>query len=67
MLRVLEQLCPEHRMGKLDLFSLKKRRVQRYLSAAFQCLEGIQESWRLLIQAWSDRRRGSGFKLTRQI
>ena len=65
MIRVLEHLSYEERLRELSLFSLEKRRLWGDLMVAFQYLKGAykQEGEWLFIRAYSDRRRGNGFKL----
>jgi len=65
MLRGLEPLCWEERLGALGLFSLEKGRLQGDLIAAFQYLEGACKNAGegLLTWACSDWTRGDGFKL----
>ena len=65
IIKVLEHLPYKDRLRELDLFSLKKRRLQENLIAAFECLEGDykQEGNQLFTRVNSDRTRGNGLKL----
>ena len=45
MIKGLENLSYEYKLRELGLFSLEKRRLWGDLTAAFQCLQGLQESW----------------------
>jgi len=64
MMRGLEPLCWEERLGELGLLSLERRRLQGDPQSSCQCLEGLRESWRGAgTRAWSDGTRGDGFKL----
>jgi len=60
MIRGLEHLSHEERLRKLGLFSFKKRRLQRDLTATFQYLNKAyyQEGDQLFTQCDRDRTRG---------
>jgi len=59
MVRGLEPLCWEDRLGELGLLSLGKRRLRGDLRAAASTKTGRE---RLFSKPCSDRRRGNGFK-----
>jgi len=63
-IRGLEHLCYEERLRELRLFSLKKRRLQRDLRAAFQYIKEIykKDGERLFNKACGNRTRDNGFK-----
>jgi len=65
MIRGLEPLCWEERLGELGLLSLGKRRLQGDLIVAFHYLKGAYKraGKGLLARACTDKTRGNGFKL----
>lgn len=65
MFRELKHLAYEERLRTLGLFSLRKRRLQRRLIAAFQYLKGgyKQEEDQLSTGSDSSKARGNGFKV----
>jgi len=65
MIRGLEDLSYEERLRELGLFSLKKRRLRRDLTTAFQCLKGAyrKDGDNVCSKACCDRSRSNGFKL----
>jgi len=65
MIRGLEPLCWEERLGELGLLSLGRRRLRGDLTAAFQYLKGPYKEHgnRLAGRACCDRTRTNGFKL----
>jgi len=64
MIKGLEHLCCEERLGELELLSLEKRRLQGELRAACQYLEGPARAGEgLFIRECSDRTRGNGLQL----
>ena len=69
MLRGLEHLSYEERLRKLGLFSLEKRKLWGDLMVAFQYLKGAykQEAEWLFTRVDSDRIRGNGFPLRREV
>jgi len=69
MIRGLEHLSCEERQRKLSLFSLERRRLWGDIIVALQYLKGVykQEGERLFTLVDSDRTKGNGFKLRREI
>ncbi|KFP78858.1 hypothetical protein N311_12553, partial [Apaloderma vittatum] len=65
LIRGVENLCYEDRLGELGLFSLEKRRLQAELITAFQYLKRTyrKAGEGLFTRVSTDRTRGNGFKL----
>jgi len=65
VIRGLEPLCWEERLGELGLLSLGKRRLRGDLRAGFQQMKRAykKDAERLFTMACSDRTRGNSFKL----
>jgi len=64
IVRGLELLCWEERLGELGLFSLEKRWLQRDLRIVWPYLKGVyrKDGDRLFSRACCNRTRGKGFK-----
>ena len=68
MIRGLEPLCWEERLGELGLLSLGKRRLRGDLRAAASAWRGCERAGEgLVTRAWGDRTRGDGFRLKEGI
>jgi len=65
MLRGMEHLSCEERLGELELFSLEKRRLRGDVIAAFQYVKKVykKDGDKLPSRACCNRTRGDGFKL----
>ena len=64
LIRGLELISYEGRLREPGLFSLKRKRLQGNLAAAFQCLKGAyQQEQGQLFAPSDDRTSGNGFKL----
>ena len=64
MMRGLEPLCCEERLGELGLFSLGRRRLWGDLKAAASAWRGCERAGEeYFTGAWSNRMRSDGFKL----
>ena len=66
---MLEHLSCEERFREMGLFSLEKRRLWEDLTAAFQYLREAykQERKWLFMRVDSDRTRGNGLELRREV
>jgi len=66
MIRGLEPLCCEGRLGELGLLSLAKRRLRGDLRAAASAWRGCERAGEgLATRAWGDRTRDDSFTLKR--
>ena len=64
VIRGLESLCWEERLGELGLLTLERRRLRGDLRAAASAWRGCERAGEgLVTRAWSDRTRGDGFKM----
>jgi len=64
MIRGLEPLCWEERLGELGLLSLGKRRLWGDLRAAASAWRGCERAGEgLVTRVWGDGTRGDGFRL----
>jgi len=65
MMRALEPLCWEERLGELGLVSLGRKRLRGDLIATLQYSKGAykKDGDRIFSKACSNRRTGSGFRL----
>jgi len=65
MMRGLEPLCSEERLGELGLFSLEKTQLRKDLRAACQYLQGVykKDGDRLFSRSSCDKTSGNSLKL----